>query len=469
MPRGMASQVNRFWYLLLLAIPAGFRLRLYPDGLEFFEYGSFFVYLTDILAILFLVAFWLSANKSVRADEQNLYLRGFLAVAFISVFFASFIELSIYNFIRLVLYVSTAVMAAYLLRDKAVFLRSTIILAGIGVFEALVGILQFVRQGPVGLGYLGEPELVLDSAGVSRVFTSLGAFLRATGTFPHPNIFAGFLVIAFLILLYWFVLLDKKLYTINRRASLRRQFLRFVDSPSFFYRILVSSSMAAVVFALIVSFSRSAWIAASLGALFFIGFSVRSHTKAILRLLAILAVILIFSIGISFPLFSDRILNSAQDISPSLSERWVYGGVGIYLTKTYPFGVGIGNSTVLSAAGGLFEALHFSSPWQWQPAHNLYLLISSELGVFGLLVFLSFVFILFFGSAPWYEKKKLVSLERLLTLSITASLLIIGFFDHYLWTLVPGISMFWVSISLAISQSSPERGLDLKKGKKAVK
>ncbi|MCI0421606.1 MAG: hypothetical protein L0312_20670, partial [Acidobacteria bacterium] len=84
----------------------------------------------------------------------------------------------------------------------------------------------------------------------------------------------------------------------------------------------------------------------------------------------------------------------------------------------------------------------------YQPAHNIYLLIYSELGIVGIAAFLFFLGLLF-----WQYRKKgnlkspapdaLAGAGGLGLAAVLLSFLFIGFFDHFPWTLQQGRLILW--------------------------
>ena len=71
-----------------------------------------------------------------------------------------------------------------------------------------------------------------------------------------------------------------------------------------------------------------------------------------------------------------------------------------------------------------------------RPIHSLYLTIAVEVGLVGLFAFLSFATYLLIGS--------LANKEVQILKIMFSALLALGFFDHFLWTLRPGLAMFWL-------------------------
>ena len=81
--------------------------------------------------------------------------------------------------------------------------------------------------------------------------------------------------------------------------------------------------------------------------------------------------------------------------------------------------------------------------WQYQPVHNVYLLIFSELGTVGLILFLLFLSSIFFRNSTSISK---IKNNYVLTIycfcCIVFSFLVISFFDHYFWDMKLGTLIF---------------------------
>ena len=106
------------------------------------------------------------------------------------------------------------------------------------------------------------------------------------------------------------------------------------------------------------------------------------------------------------------------------------------------------------------------NPWQYQPAHNIYFLVASEIGILGLLFFLLFIFKIIsrsirtltlsvdkkFNNEDYFvsHETKYMNNPRLsyFLLVVILSFLLIGLFDHYFWTLQQGMLIFWFVLGL---------------------
>jgi len=92
--------------------------------------------------------------------------------------------------------------------------------------------------------------------------------------------------------------------------------------------------------------------------------------------------------------------------------------------------------------------------YAYQPVHNLYLLMLSELGVIGTLFVLLWMVLI-----DRYIFANLPRVGAVGALAIGSALFIIGFFDHYLWSLWPGLALvaFVLAMTLRLSEPGVEK------------
>jgi LPXTG-motif cell wall-anchored protein len=136
----------------------------------------------------------------------------------------------------------------------------------------------------------------------------------------------------------------------------------------------------------------------------------------------------------------------------SVSQRILYNKIGLYLIAFHPLGVGLSNQAIYSVKNGLYQDFGMNQVWQWQPIHNIYLLIGSEIGILGLIVFLILVAWILINLAKGLIKNTNSKNNNLLLIAglMFLSLLGFGFFDHFLWTLQPGRLMFWLVLGIIL-------------------
>jgi len=89
------------------------------------------------------------------------------------------------------------------------------------------------------------------------------------------------------------------------------------------------------------------------------------------------------------------------------------------------------------------------SNWIHQPVHNVYLLISSEVGLLGLIVFLIFL----------YQLLKRFKKQNSVLFIIVICIIFVSLFDHFFWTLQQGQLMFWLILGLMTHLTVREMGV----------
>ncbi len=432
----MGKKTKYFFYAFLISIPFGARVLLHQFTNGFDEYETIFIYLSDVLLLLFLIFGVQHSNilKNVgMLWRKNKWLSAFLAMAGVSVLLALSHWIAVYNFLRLILLAAMAFAVAKLLRTGAVKLDGMLaVLAGSAAVQSLVGIGQFIKQGSLGLARLGEPVIGPNVGGAAKIIAEGGKVLRAYGTLPHPNVLAAFLVIGLLAMYYFWL----------RRPSEWKVFSGWqtLASDTFF-----GVGIFIIVLGLTFAFSRAAWIVADLAtlAILFHAFISRKNWVQAVRLTILLLAIAI----ILFSGFKNFILPRAQ-ISPSepaVTQRIGYNDIALNLIKNNFLGVGIGNQVLYSVKNEIYKQAGMDQVWQWQPIHNIYLLMGAEIGILGLAAFLIFITSILVSSIKYQ-----VLSENILAMTMLCSLLALGLFDHFLWTLQPGRLMLWLTIGLVM-------------------
>lgn len=270
------------------------------------------------------------------------------------------------------------------------------------VVPTVLGVTQFVTQATWSSKWLGLSLYLPWEAGTSIV--SGGArWLRAYGSFPHPNIFGGYLAIILILLFYY-------IYNHPIKELFRKIIFNFV--------IVILSG------ALFFSFSRSAWMAVGLAMAVFVFFGLLHKTlsKNIVVFLSIPIIIFVIGGIIHSPLVKVRLGQSTVSEITSVQERVSGFGEAKNMILKHPWlGVGSGNYTV---AGFL---LNNKRPgWEYQPVHNVLLLLIAEMGIVGLFIFIGILasFIRFFLTL---ESRKSAYFSLILSLSIIPILSL----DHY--------------------------------------
>ena len=462
------------FFVLLIFIPIGTKFLVYQFTPGFHEYETAFVYLSDIFLLGFL-AFYLFHNLHPKSSSKSqfpnpnfqinsksklskfttpitnhkLLITIFLFFAGLSIFFAFGKGLAFYSLARLLIMVIMTFAVAEFVRRAGLFKKVLALLAILAVAQSVIGFLQFERQANLGLQILGESPISGSAPGVSKVLVHGAKLIRAYGTFPHPNIFGAFLTLGLVSLFYLYV---KSLESGGERPNFKEFFRAFVIKRLAF---LIAIFLVAV--GLTLTFSRSSWIGAIIATAMFLllvflqdiksrafdqpgNFWLPRSIRFFGAMLAV-AVFLLAALGwVAVP---------RAQVSPterSIALRLDYNRLGLAIVAQRPFGVGIGNQVLYAYEHGLYQEFGMKKASDWQPVHNLYLLIASEIGVLGLLSFLIFIVLL---SSRLF--KLALKLETAVVLILLVTVLVLGFFDHYFWTLEQGRLMLWLVIGMVMA------------------
>lgn len=439
--------------VFLFSIPFGTKKLLYVIFSEtipkFQEFSSVFLFWTDCVLLTFLIflfayqetrSAFISTIKSSKVFQYS--LGGLILFSLISIFSASNILISFASFFHLILAVLGGIGIGVLIKTK--YLKPSwvfITLAFSALIQALVAIGQFVYQKSVGFSLLGESIIGITTKGVARMFIDGGRFLRSYGTMVHANILAAFLVLGFLALLYLFLKEQKKEFS--------------------FIRIFSCAGVILILVALIFTFSRSGWIATVVGLLCVLiaGISKKQFRKQTIYFFCFIVVVGILLFNVFGKFIVTRVsMSTLQD--PSIDYRFKYNRIGIEIFSENLFGVGIANQVPYGIEKKLYQAEDIKTIQNFQPVHNLYLLIGSEIGIFGLISFIILlVYLIWRTFRAVYDSDSELSLFAIISLAGILVFLIFGLVDHFSWDLQAGRLMFWVILGMMISLS-PRRSMD---------
>lgn len=285
------------------------------------------------------------------------------------------------------------------------FVLGLVVPCGIAWYQAVTG----TSPASSWLGLASHDSVTL---GQSVVETSTGRVLRGYGTLPHPNIFGGYLA-AGLIVLGW----------LSHRAKTRASHL------------LMAAPVALLASTLIITFSRSAWLAVA------VGFGVlaavalakrRALPHRVIPLMTLACVAVLATLSVFHVAVFTRFQPAARLEAKSIEER--AGSYAVFddvLLTNVVMGVGPGNYTVALAT--VFPG---RPAYDYQPVHNAPLLALAETGLILLLPT-----VLFFFALLCHIRANLDTSAGLFALALLAAFLPIALLDHYLWSLWPGLSL----------------------------
>lgn len=275
---------------------------------------------------------------------------------------------------------------------------------------------QFSIQKIFRVPILGIAENL--PTGSMVVYASTGHFLRPIGTFGHANILGAFLVIGTLVGFGLLLMTSKKVIP----------------------RLLLLISTAVLSMGIVITFSRSAWLAFSIALFIIFLVSFTAWLKPFRRsILFFLLIIVISSLSVA-AIIPDIIgARFSNDLLPAAQVRQSYSSEANQLLSSHPIrGIGIGQYAL-----GVHNLIDSSrSGGQYQPVHNIPKLIWVELGLGGIAIF-TFMFI-FIGHCLIRDlrvnarnKFRPADYRPLWFFTFGLGVIILFFlslFDHYLWT-----------------------------------
>ena len=516
-----------FFYGFLLTFTLSIRkvIKFYPINGQFNEYTGIYLYLSDIFLILALV-FWgisilqnkndiLSIYRKIFSGNKFLIIIPLLLVIwsfissgwadnkiialFRSIKLLEFYLLYVYLIFRIVPYGTISSYGASVkhltptlssLRRGGILINAFRITIFMGLFQAIIGIWQFVLQHSLELFWLKESLILPSMSGVAKIILNGEKYIRAYGLFPHPNILGGFLLFSIIITWTYWKLIKIPLnppFTKGENGIVPHGTIRILSpfvkgrvGEGFLWTILVIQ-----ILALLLTFSKSAILGLFIALLYlyvsrgtsrisspFVKGRIKEgflfHMKHYWKQIAI--VILIAFIGLNW---------LKMDWNTFFAKSWIERET--YLIASFKeindnpvTGVGMGQFVLVM--GRYVPHGTYLENWQFQPVHNVFLLILSELGIIGLGLFIWWTWkllklspflkgrikggFLYSNSTqksplnPLFingEKQSVPRGTLLLTIilkSVLIGFIFIMFFDHYFWDIQQGEVLLFLTFGL---------------------
>lgn len=430
---------KKFWFgaaclaLLAFAIPFEhkydklfrfYSLTLIPDGLSLsprYDKKIYF-YASDLIAL----TLCLLGLSWYRIPWQRFFGHPLWIVwlcAALSIFLSPFSHYPV-SYIRLLQLFTPIALFSFLAfafkeeeRSKLTgILFTALVLAGL--CQASIAIVQYFHQAPLGLRVIGETSQISTFEVPNQSLSALDSFLgiqhasvrkmRAAGTLPHANVLGGFLFLSLLCT-----------YALSQRRSL------------YLWAIPLQ------VFALFLSFSRSAlfaWILATALWLFW------NRRKSVGWVVAI-------SFALSFALLHEQIIHRGGIVNynglakNSDSIRVHHQNLSVQILRSAPlFGLGYGQFS--ERAADFFPPGTPSYVKETAP-HNIFLFLACETGLISLFAFLSFLAIL-----GWAALRSFPTVEITTCKALLAGFLFIGLCDFYPILFQQGKLMLFLTLGL---------------------
>lgn len=373
---------------------------------------AFLLFVSALYLIYFLKYKLPKKNEEFKLGQALIALAGLEFFLFLSIFVSSFRELSIFKYI---LFLLSIILFFVLINSKINFKKLIYFFLSTSVLQAFIGIYQFFSQKVFSCKYLGIAPHDAYVLGSSVLENEQGRLIRAYGGLDHPNIFGALMFFAIIFSIFLFLKYNFKARHI----------------------ILLFSALLIFSLGLLVSFSRSAFLALFISLLFLLFFFLFKK-KGIMRkkYFAILIILFIFfsTFSVIFrPLIIDRFNINSRLEKISLSEREGQFETASKIILEKPWlGLGLGtyskNLITLNPDQPFYTA---------QPVHNVLVLIWAESGLFALIFFLLFLFFFYFQFR-----------SSIYIYPVFIGLFVFMMLDHWLFSLPFGLLFFSLILSL---------------------
>jgi O-antigen ligase len=436
-------------YLFVFLLPFQTRLFLYKGNLNggYYEYGTVSLYAIDILLVLvlFLHSFYKFKINNNEPNELKIdiywwLIAGFELFIFISIFIADDKIITLYKYIQFLLGIGL-----FWIIVSAEYKKNYLILAFLGgVFlQSVLGTWQFFSQSSFASKWFGIAYHDPADLGVSVIETlNGGRWLRAYGGTDHPNVLGSILVIGlfFLLFLLFKIKQDKQFKIFNFELQNKFKFLTILLKYKLLFLVFI------IFITLFFTFSRGAWAGLLLGLIVMLLIAIFKKNLLMQKFLFVFIFTLSLFGGILFYNYKDLVLarlsNDTRLEKKSTTERIESIKIAQKIIKDHWFlGIGIGNygeevrNNIIDQQPAFF----------YQPVHNTYLLIWSEIGILGLFIFLCIFFYIFY-----LFKTFDFAIEHYFYLGIMISLFIMLLVDHWWWSTHFGVLLFWFVIGVIV-------------------
>lgn len=293
---------------------------------------------------------------------------------------------------------------------------------GGAIFQFIFGAYQFITQSSFASKWLGMALHSADQLGVAVVETETGRWLRAYGTFSHPNVFGLYVGIGLLMCIG---------LAAFRGHGRHAKFYAF---------------MPLIAAALLFSFSRGAMLAVAAGFIWMVvsafGTTAAPHFRRVILPSFIIIATTFACLGYLYsePLRVRTLAEGRLEVQ-SLTERDdLFGDALGLFSRHVLWGVGMGQMPIALAR----ETATQRDWWRYDYVHNVPMLVATETGLIGLVVWLGFSFSLL--HVMWRRLSHKTGEATGVTVYAAAfiALVVASMFDHFLWSSWFGQLLFWI-------------------------
>jgi O-antigen ligase len=306
------------------------------------------------------------------------------------------------------------------------------------VAHGSIGALQVGMQHDIGLRVLGEFRLDPRIGGISVVQAGDIRWLRPYGLTPHPNPYAGYLMVGVLCALVWAIIPAHRQHTPRDVNIAPVVGLRQIVATG--WVLMLGITLLFGIYVLWLSFSRGAWLgfATAVMGMMVIYTITRRWTKPLIWrgmwLMGAITFMAVIFVGLYHPfLFARAGMSDEYVESRAINERAIHLSIAYAAFEKSPaLGVGIGNFAWYAT---YYLRYTLRVDMKGDNIHNVYLLALTELGIIGLMLLLAGLFasISHIPADP----------HRLALWGAVVALAVVGLFDHYTWSMLAYGGLWW--------------------------
>ncbi|MFA5107859.1 MAG: O-antigen ligase family protein [Patescibacteria group bacterium] len=442
-------------YLYVFLLPWQTRLIVrqgYLNGGNW-EYGTASLYGTEILLLLVLIIELFHRRKKTPAKRlgYDIALIAFLVIAGLSFLFSIKQELTLTVLIKLLEGVCLIWLVVRIPFSWRWLAQSWV--AG-ALVQAGFGIWQFFSQQTIVNKWLGLAAHDPSQLGTFVIETGGERFLRAYGALPHPNMLAAWLALAIFLIFGLYFDLYRRIYHwfAALHPSQQKKFWSAAGNQAIKFSLEIVwylVCLGVLTIGLLLTFSRGAWLACLIGiGVMAIVVVVKNDAKkflAMVKLGIVIGVVSAATIAIMPQPFFTRFQPESRLEKISIDTRLTYQDQALTLLKKY-WVVGTGLGTYTQAVHDKID--NSLKTWDYQPVHNIYLLVAVETSVIGLIVFGFLLFEVFRETVRRLKKSPAVDRWFAVIIGQIVFVVVMGWVDHFWWTLAFGVWVWWLVFGL---------------------
>jgi len=457
---------NQVLIILILYLPFQVALNIAP-GIDLASGRVFILYLFVVWTIKSLA----EKRFIVRLNLQTILIFSFLFIAIFSITQAwdserAIRKILVFLSIFPLYFIITSIISPFHKGGRGDFvvkILNALILSGF--ILSLIGVIQFALQFLIGI----DPIIIFWSKYVSPLFygNTFGAevisnpswlvniggatILRAFSLFPDPHMFSFYLGLLISIVLAIVLAGESRVHTlVCKKFNLNKvSFYKLKPELQTFNSKLLYLILITMFLAELLTFSRGGYLGMIFGisvVIILLWRQIAFKKKMVLGLISAVAIIFLLTTGQSVV---NRFLSSFDFDEGSNTERLKNWNQGYEMfANNFLFGVGIGNYSL-----EINPTIEYRSPVY---AHNLYLDIGAEMGIFALVVWVLLITITIF---QLYKTSKNSDNEflRVIAVGLIGSLAwfsVHSLFDTPIYSpTVLGILIIIISLSVIIFNS----------------